>query len=67
MIFLSLIFIKMSIEPKERRLVSSRINIITFFFQDKHFLLKHFQVKLLLLEYKEEKDKVLDFKEFTVR
>ena len=25
------------------------------------------QVKLLLLEYKEEKDKVLDFKEFTVK
>ena len=37
----------------------------TFFFND-IYIMKHLQVKLLLLEYKEETDKVLDFKEFTV-
>ena len=37
----------------------------TFFLND-IYIMKHLQVKLLLLEYKEETDKVLDFKEFTV-
>ena len=37
-----------------------------FFFLNDIYIMKHLQVKLLLLEYKEETDKVLDFKEFTV-
>ena len=36
------------------------------FFLNDIYIIKYLQVKLLLLEYKEETDKVLDFKEFTV-